>query len=622
MGFLADLGRSNAGINMVKGLSDLTSDIQNRRVQQEQLNMQQAEETRKASLFAEGERARQLRQKPIIIDDAYWNGLGVDMYPETKEALVKNAISSGFVNKDAEGNLVTNLENVDNYKKYLASKKELAGEVAQVTYTTASKNIKQTQAQIDEIKSDPTWQTNKKSVETVAALQKQMQVHNQKRSIAYDAWVMSNEDLAKEKVKAEMKDERSMIGNVSPDKYTTESLGKFAQTRNYTDLVPIASETKSPIGTISPDKFTPESLVEFVKTNNYGALVPIDKPNKSLIGTINPKDFTPESIKTFTETNDYGTLVPIDKESKSPIGTIEPHKFTSESLAAFIHSGDYSVLVPMETKKDPKALIGTINPKDFTPESLAKFIETGDYGVLTQRLEDKEKDPASAFKLFYKTNKDAGKTDDWIDKEWNKRQEKLKMVAPATNVFIGTNPDTGNPIIMPSRGKPTMTEVNAPAGGIAGKNVSEDYKKDVTAIKQAKDLVATLKKQWQTLGITNRGSAVGAATKGRLGTDANAKVYMDAKTAFLGNLSRSIAAERGVLTEQDIQRINGVVANVGFNPFMVDSAAEANKKWGMIDEIIKSAEKRMKERKGITFKTDENTIPVKQSGRFTVKEIK
>jgi len=182
-----------------------------------------------------------------------------------------------------------------------------------------------------------------------------------------------------------------------------------------------------------------------------------------------------------------------------------------------------------------------------------------------------------------------------------KDKEKLKMTAPATNIFVGVNPETGAPQIMPSRGKPTITEIEPPAGGIGAKTLSEDYKKDVTAYKQAGDLVSSLKKTWGGLGVTDRTSNVMLAGKARIGKHSSAKLYMDAREAFLGNLSRSLAAERGVLTQQDIERIERALPEMGFNPLTVDSKEEANKKWGFIEDILKSAEKRMKERSQITY---------------------
>lgn len=168
-----------------------------------------------------------------------------------------------------------------------------------------------------------------------------------------------------------------------------------------------------------------------------------------------------------------------------------------------------------------------------------------------------------------------------------------------TNTWIG-NDANGNPLIMPSKGDPTLKPTQAPQGGVMQKNPSEDYKKDVTAIGQAKDLIGGLQRNWNNLKLTGKVEGTEKYLKAYAGEDPDARYYIDGKDALLGNLSRSIAAERGVLTQQDIDRIRMLIPKIGKNPLTNDSPADATKKWSEINSILRNAEKRLSERFRIT----------------------
>jgi hypothetical protein len=191
-------------------------------------------------------------------------------------------------------------------------------------------------------------------------------------------------------------------------------------------------------------------------------------------------------------------------------------------------------------------------------------------------------------------------------------------LSPATNIFIGTT-TAGDIVTMPGKGSPTPAVTPAPPGGLGPKQLSEDLKKDQTAVAQARDLIKSLKDQWGDLGITGRASAIKTYTEGKTGYNPNAKVYADVRDGFLGNLSRSIAAERGVLTQIDIDRIAKTLPKIGLDPTSVDSAVEAEKKWKVIEGILDSAEKRMGERYRMTPTNPTGTTPGRKIGRFTVE---
>lgn len=198
--------------------------------------------------------------------------------------------------------------------------------------------------------------------------------------------------------------------------------------------------------------------------------------------------------------------------------------------------------------------------------------------------------------------------DDWLTTTEGKaaasryRKQYAGETAAPYNTFIGVDPTSGKPIGWNTRGgNVTESPTPAPKGGIAPKTMSEDYKKDLTAVKQAQDLIDGLKKNWDSLKITTRASAVGKYATGKTGYDAQAKVYADTRDAFLGNLSRSVAAERGVLTQQDIERVAKALPALGPNPLTVDNKKEADLKWKEINSIITNAKKRMGERSRMTY---------------------
>jgi len=130
--------------------------------------------------------------------------------------------------------------------------------------------------------------------------------------------------------------------------------------------------------------------------------------------------------------------------------------------------------------------------------------------------------------------------------------------------------------------------------------MSEDLKKDYTATAQAYDMVNNLKSLWDSFehgsGSSGRIKAAETYASAVAGQHPDAKVYVANREAFLGNLSRSLAAERGVLTQQDIERIAMALPKIGLNALSNDNKEEADKKWAQIEKIISNAEKRLGER--------------------------
>jgi hypothetical protein len=220
-------------------------------------------------------------------------------------------------------------------------------------------------------------------------------------------------------------------------------------------------------------------------------------------------------------------------------------------------------------------------------------------GIMKWRKEKKSREgggeEGTEYKSFISDRMEAGKTKAEALAEWDERMTRRG----ATNIHIG-NTVEGNPLILQGKGAPNIRELKAPAGGVAGKTLSEEFKKDSTSLGQAEDLVKQLETQWKNLGITDRVSAVSTFMAGKAGKNADAKVYADNYEAFLGNLSRSIAAERGVLTDQDINRIRGAIARIGLNPLNVDSKEEGQKKWKVLRDIIGAAKKRLDQKQRMT----------------------
>lgn len=398
----------------------------------------------------------------------------------------------------------------------------------------------------------------------------------------------------------------------------------ITDTNRQGDLIKFTEKINALAKNPTPDSFKQidlllaEAKVAFdgEDSNEYKSL---DAVRNTLKGAHKQDDMT----NLTTQVDQYANLgKTLEQKSQQPTGLLQQQPTITDEELDIINKGK-AALINLQVKYPDQYKLVAERYGLKNSESEKEFNMSVDLDTILPPIVAKHgidmstpKGRKQAYRL-YATNPEVKKE---FDKEWERR----RMTAPSTNVFIGTDPTTGNPIIMPSKGEPKLKEVESPSGGIAGKTVSEDYKKDVTAVKQAGDLVANLKKSWDKLGITTRGSAVAEALKGKTGFNPNAKVYMDAKDAFLGNLSRSLAAERGVLTQQDIERISGILADVGLNPFEADSKAEADKKWKMIDDIIQSAHVRLKERKGITYKTEESPQGnvTKSGNRFTVEEVK
>ncbi len=189
---------------------------------------------------------------------------------------------------------------------------------------------------------------------------------------------------------------------------------------------------------------------------------------------------------------------------------------------------------------------------------------------------------------------------------------KARYLPQGGNQFIGQSP-TGDIITIPNRGTPTPVVTPGPQTGIGPKVMSEDFKKDSTAVNQAGDLISKLEEKWLSLDITDRKSAISRFGEAKTGYNATAKTYVSSRDAFLGNLSRSLAAERGVLTQQDIERIAMALPRLGLNPLNVDSREEGIQKWAMIKSILKSAHERMAQRHQMTPANPTGVTPGSQS---------
>lgn len=167
------------------------------------------------------------------------------------------------------------------------------------------------------------------------------------------------------------------------------------------------------------------------------------------------------------------------------------------------------------------------------------------------------------------------------------------------NMFIGADVG-GNPVTMPSRGPVSTTVTPGPLGGLTSKVLSEDFKKDLEAKMGAEDLVSQLKRQWDGLGITSRASNIEVFGKAKTGYHSKGKTYLNFREGLLGNLSRSIAAERGVLTQQDIDRIAKIIPELGINPLNVHNAEEAESVWKEIQLVIDAGYERARRRRMMT----------------------
>ena len=83
-----------------------------------------------------------------------------------------------------------------------------------------------------------------------------------------------------------------VFGKIDPKDYTAESIAKFALTKNYADLAPVAKAENSIFGKLDPKDYTKDSLNKFLVTKNYTDLVAVSKPAES---------------KQFTQTNELRT---------------------------------------------------------------------------------------------------------------------------------------------------------------------------------------------------------------------------------------------------------------------------------------------------------------------------
>ena len=180
----------------------------------------------------------------------------------------------------------------------------------------------------------------------------------------------------------------------------------------------------------------------------------------------------------------------------------------------------------------------------------------------------------------------------------DREQETAEM--KRSNVYIGMD-ENGKPVIMSSKGAPNLRTVEPPGGKLLPKIIPEDVKTSYTAVGQAYDLIKGLKNLYDPLNIGGRLDASKVWMGAISGNNPNAKTYISAREAFLGNLSRSLAAEKGVLTQQDIERVAGALPKIGLNPATSDNKEEAEQKWNFIDTIMKSAERRMKEKIKMTY---------------------
>ena len=235
MGLLADIGRSRVGTDTIQGLSNLTSDIQNRRVQREQLGMQQSEEARKAKAFEYQEKAFQekeaLNNKFIPLDELFKTNMPNSTSSQQKD-LYEFGKSIGVIENVAgrDGILYKNLSVAyDVLNKSQDMKKKLA--------MSGLGDIEQQIPQLEQAMAEAKKPEEKQAIEVELAKLRGRRVGLFQTIKAMD------EDLLKEEVKASLKGgESSAIGKITPDKFTPESIAKFQASGNYADLVPTIAE--------------------------------------------------------------------------------------------------------------------------------------------------------------------------------------------------------------------------------------------------------------------------------------------------------------------------------------------------------------------------------------------
>jgi hypothetical protein len=180
---------------------------------------------------------------------------------------------------------------------------------------------------------------------------------------------------------------------INPKDYTQDSIAKFNQTKNYSDLVVKPDAKNTNLGNVSPADYTPDSVQKFAASGNYSDLVL--KPSKvdKSVANINPDSYTPESVQKFNTSNNYADLVPKTSKEGKPIANINPDSYTPDSVQKFAASNNYSDLVLKPNKTDK--VIGNVNPADYTPNSVAKYSVTGNYADLVPKAPVSSATPAA-----------------------------------------------------------------------------------------------------------------------------------------------------------------------------------------------------------------------------------
>lgn len=110
----------------------------------------------------------------------------------------------------------------------------------------------------------------------------------------------------------------------------------------------------------------------------------------------------------------------------------------------------------------------------------------------------------------------------------------------------------------------------------------EDTKQLVTQMKAKYDKGNPLKAIPGVKPLQGLGSSAITA----LGFNPTLNTYLKDKKAFIGNLSRNLGGEKGVLTDQDVSRISSIL------PSEYSTAEEAQQQWDEINGIIDSKIKR------------------------------
>ncbi len=182
----------------------------------------------------------------------------------------------------------------------------------------------------------------------------------------------------------------------------------------------------------------------------------------------------------------------------------------------------------------------------------------------------------------------------------SKMSEYKDLVTPTSVTHLQSG---GEYVPMPTRGENIPTPGKSTGLTVP---ISETAKTGVQALKNAEDLISNLKSQWESFehleGPQGRAHASGLYAKQLVGTDKNVRTYVNSSKAFLGNLSRAIASERGVLTDQDIERISAVLPKVSASPLKSSNKEEGEKAWLTLESIIADAESRWVERATIVDK--------------------